>query len=344
MRLKSQKRAFTLIELLFVILVAGIVLAVAIPRIRIVSKERGVRETSRIVGSIISKASDEAVINGAAGIVIRRNPNFFSGTQWYASTQLGILRAVPVYVGDQPYARGATPSRGANRISPTLVEVPRPIEQDDNPPIVPGDRISFNYSPVQFEINNVATVVNGQGRSVLRLQLNANAGSYPSIAPEFEDVPYVVHRQPVLRQSSLQELPEGFIIDLRFSGFDIVFESLIEDPDTPFENYDIEIIFDEFGYVAKALYKEVDANNVRTGRFVRRIPNEPIYFLVTEIPDSPQRSPLANDLAMWVAIKLQSTSPFVGYNVPQRENFVAGVFIPFEVPRARGIATQGAAP
>ena len=343
--LVERTRGFTLIELLFVMLIALIVLAVAIPRIRMVSKERGIRETARIVGSTISKASDEATINGTAGIVIRRNPNFSTGNRWYASTELGILRAVPIYVGDQPYAKGANPSRGANRISDTEVDIPRPIEHDENPPVEAGDKISLNHASVQFDIKCVTPELSDEGFAVLRLELDVNPGSYPSIPPEFEDVPYAIHRHPTLRRSSLQKLPEGYIIDLRFSGIDPVFDRLVADVDPPFKNYDIEIIFDKAGYLAGMFYRELDANNVRTNRFVKKRPGDAIYLLIAEAPLSNDASPLASDLSMWVTIQLQSTNALVGYNVPQSETSVRrteGAELSSIVENARGLAVSGA--
>ena len=344
---KPDKRGFTVIELLLVFLVSGIVLAIANPRIRVISKERGIRESARVVGSMISKASDEAIINGSAGIVLRRNPNFVFGPQWYASTQLGILRAVPVYVGDQPYSKGATPSRGASRFSATQVDIPRPIEHEENPPVVSGDRISLNHSPAQFEIIDV-TPDFSDGRPILRLTLNVGFGTYPSIAREFDDVPFVIHRQPILRRSSIEELPRGHMIDLRFSGHEPIFERQIEtDRGPPIVNYDIEIIFDRFGYIAKTIYRELDRRNVRTGRAVSRIPTEPIYLLVVANPFSEKESTLNSDLAMWVAIKLQSTNPFVGYNARQLHETIEEVEmegVTRVVSRARRVAALGANP
>ena len=341
-RRKLEQRAFTLFELLLVLLISVIVLAVAIPRIRLISKERGIRETARIVGSMITKASDEATINGTAGIVIRRNPNFHNGTKWYASTQLGILRAVPVYVGDQPYSRGATPPRGAFRISATEVCIPMPIEHEENPPVVAGDKIALNHSPVQFEIMEVNPVT-FDGRPILVLKLNVNDGFYPSIPLKFKDVPFVIHRQPILRRSSIEELPNGHIIDLRFSG-NIVFDM---DAGLPFENYDVELIFDKFGYVVKTVYRELNAENVRTGEFKTQTPEAPTYLLVTATPRSAEVSPLRSSLAMWVAIKLQSTNPSVGYNVPQPQATVSMLetegFVNV-VNNARGVVDLGANP
>ena len=345
---KPDRHGFTIIEMLLVFVVSVIVLAVAVPRIRVISKERGIRESARVVGSMISKASDEAIINGTAGIVIRRNPNFASGGQWYASTQLGILRAVPVYVGDQPYSKGATPSRGAMRVCANQVDIPRPIEHNENPPVLAGDSISLNYSPAQFAITEVEPEFSN-GRPVLRLTLNVGLGTYPSIAREFEDVPFVIHRQPILRRSSIEELPTGHIIDLRFSGHEPIFEKEIEiDGEAPIINYEIEIIFDRFGYVTKTIYRELlERSNLRSGRSVTRIPSGPIYLLVVDIPVSDQVSPLNSDLAMWVAINLQSTNPFVGYNVKQPQRTIGElgeVGIRAIVNRARRVAPLGANP
>ena len=336
---KHEKRAFTLIELLFVLLISFIVLAAAIPRIRMVSKDRAIRETSRIVGSMFTKAREEAMINGRSGIVLRRNSNFAAKGQWYASTKLGILRAVPKYVGDQPYAKGANPIRGATRSSHTEVDIPIPIEQKENPPVVAGDSISLNYSPVQYLIKEVSYDFSEDDQPILRLELEVNSGGYPSIPPEFEDVPFAIHRQPILRQSSLEELPRGYLIDLRYSGAP-VFDSDFNPSEPEFENYEIEFIFNNSGAIDKVLYWELDAQNFRTGCFAKKLHSSSVYLLVTEALLSPEESPLASELAMWVKIAPYSITPTVGYNTPQQDSVYAAGPQRIEdvVDRARGNA------
>lgn len=342
--INREKHAFTLVELLIVLLISFIVLAAAIPRIRMLSRDRAIRETSRIVGSIFTKAREEAVINGNSGVVLRRNSNFVADGQWYATTKLGILRAVPDYVGDQPFAKGATPSRGATRHSHNEVDIPIPVEQEDNPPVMAGDSISLNYSPAQFLIEEVKYDFSANGHAILRIKLDANSGTYPSIPPAFEDVPFAIHRLPILRRSSLEQLPGGCIIDLRYSGSPI-FGSDLKLAESKYKNYEIEFIFDGSGSVDKILYWELNTKNVRTGRFLGNPPSSRIYLLVTETLLAASDSSLASDIAMWVTIDPDSTSPTVGYNTAQRGNLpAASADLEDIVDRARGNASNEASP
>ena len=348
MKNRSNHSGFTLVEILVVLVIATVVLSMAIPRIRTVNRERGMREAARVVGSALANASQRARVDGVAGVVIKRNPNFVAGSLQYAATELSLLRSVPNFTGDQQYDeninnRGASKSGGLD----TQVQIPFPFEQEEFDLIRAGDSISFNNSSVQFRINNASRAGN-----FLNLDLDVQANGYPKLPDELDNVPYVVHRQPRILRSSTATLPQNHIIDLRFSGFEVLdgfdpdnnattpndigcfvppygaapvirrqqLTTIFEPAPTDFnggvfpavENYDIEILFDEEGAIDRVLYK--DGANV-----VVRIPLGPIYFLVTQTPDSVDVSgevATADDSAFWVTVSNVNGSTNIGYNNP----------------------------
>ena len=337
----STRRGFTIIELLFVLIVATILLSVAIPRIRLLTKERGVREAARIVASKFSIASEQARANGTAGVLIRRNPNFVDGAYWFGATEIGVLRAVPNFVGDQSFEKGLQPPLGATKASATEVEIPIPIEFRDNSPIEPGDWISFNYTPAQFEIVEITFGSSSTNESipVLKLKLQVQENSFPKLPPKLEDAPYVIHRQPKLRRSSLQQLPSQYMIDMRFSGSEgivPIFRRTLKVGDTVFENYDLVFLFNRSGKIEKAHFYEVDQRNRRTGVVASHRPDAPIHFLIAQTTNSFDISPLADELSLWVKVWPNTGTPVVSYIDPQRETRVSHTGYP-AIIRSRGI-------
>lgn len=337
----AKIRGFTIIELLFVLIVATILLSVAIPRIRLLTQERGVREAARIVASKFSIASEQARANGTAGVLIRRNPNFVDGAYWFAATEIGVLRAVPNFVGDQSYEKGLQPPLGATKTSSTEVEIPIPIEFREQSPIKPGDWISFNHTPAQYEITetNSGNSITDASLPILKLKLEVKEESFPQLPPKLDDAPYVIHRQPKLRRSSLQQLPSQYLIDLRFSGYDNVvpvFDRSVEVGDTAFENYDIVFLFNRSGEIEKVYFHEVDQRNRRTGVVASHRPNSAIHLLVAQTANSYNTSPLADALSLWVKIGPNTGSAIVSYIDPQRENRVSHTEHG-DITRSRGI-------
>ena len=177
---------------------------------------------------------------------MRRNPNFVSLGVEYAVTEMSLLRRVPDYSGDN-FATAATATAfGAGATSftavPFSVRIPKPIDQDDVQVIQVQDLISFNNSTAQYQITAINEVAPD---GVPFLDLTLNNGGLPAVtgAPETatslpdpsvgitayafdgvsmtftSGVPFVVQRSPRILRSSTLTLPDGFIVDLRFSGF-----------------------------------------------------------------------------------------------------------------------------
>ena len=75
---KKPRNAFTLIEVLVVVSLLIVLTALLIPRLRIINNERQIREASRKVASMFSRASQAAIYDEVSGVMIERNPNVVS--------------------------------------------------------------------------------------------------------------------------------------------------------------------------------------------------------------------------------------------------------------------------
>jgi len=213
----GASRGVTLVELLVVVAILSIIFAVLIPRLRAVNEDRNIREAARVVASAFSKASSRAINDGSAGLMIVPNPNFRGPTSFvysnnanvsspfFAGTRIFQMRRLPPYVGDDESSMAI--------ISGSTVTIPTPFEHDAaaNRPVVQiNDEISFSGSSHRYRIISVST--NG---AMLGLD---TTGSAPLPVLGGSGAPFVIHRQPRRLESSLVELPEGYIIDLRYSG------------------------------------------------------------------------------------------------------------------------------
>ena len=239
-------RGVTLVELLVVITILTIVFAVLIPRLRAVNEDRNIREAARVVSSAFSKASSRAINDGLSGLMILPNPNFQQATfdnfeeagfnePYFAGTRIFQMRRLPAYIGEEENSLAwIIDSEESNAPPPNSVVIDKPFEHEQAKPgqdsandrliILPNDEISFNGSSYRYRITVVG--INEEDGSKLDLTLDTTGPApLPSLGearPVDHDgdsgVPFVIHRQPRRLESSLVELPEGYIIDLRYSG------------------------------------------------------------------------------------------------------------------------------
>ena len=236
----GASRGVTLVELLVVITILTIIFAVMIPRLRAVNEDRNIREAARVVASAFSKASSRAVNDGLSGLMIVPNPNFQQATfdnvgvdgfnaPLFAGTRIFQMRRLPPYIGEEENSLAWHISSRP----PNFVVIDKPFEHQQAPEdgdnsndrliIQRNDEISFNGSSYRYTITLVG--INEDG-SKLNLTLDASGpaplpslGDARGVDSEGESgVPFVIHRQPRRLESSLVELPEGYLIDLRYSG------------------------------------------------------------------------------------------------------------------------------
>jgi type II secretory pathway pseudopilin PulG len=236
---RKSSGGLTIVELLVVVSILSILTALMIPRLRMVNKDRAIREAARTVGSQIAKAVDRAASDNAeiAGILIERNPNLFeeiagtNNTVHFAGTRMFVLRSVAPYAGD---SRGdltceITVNLGANPPN-MVVQIPRPLEWNaTNNYLRTGDRIRLNHGSVRYRVlgvspNTFTKLIGGVAVDVPVLDLTVGLGqgnSLPAVQGTTGvpiEVPYLIYRRPRKLQSSKVDLPAGYMVDMRFSG------------------------------------------------------------------------------------------------------------------------------
>ena len=317
----KRNSGITLVELLVVISILAVITAVMLPRLRTINKDRNIRETARVVGSLLAKASQNAVNDGTAGVIIERNENFVDDEGvMYGATTMYLMRKVPPYTGDLAPADNL-----AYPVSEYVIEVPPPFESDA---VLVNDYISVNYNSVKYRIigiGNSQTRTDAQNVPFKVLTLSSGMGGavLPYLPSLNLGVPFVVHRQPRKLASSRVDLPNGFLVDMRYSGPINVnantegplveptrswFDEIILPPDPnagavanlemAYASRTVQIIFNSNGGVDRVYYYNpyLDVNYVdefedptqfpqpgRVGGFIdSRIPNGPLFFYVSE--------------------------------------------------------------
>ena len=312
------RKGFTLVEILVVLVIALVVLSIAVPRIRIINNERNYREAARVVGSAFANAGQRAKIDGVAGVRLTRNPNFVQGGFQFAASEVSLLRGVPGYTGD------TTTAEVANTDDDYLIDIDMPLEQASLNLVQAGDTISFNNSSGIYRITGVTPGQDELGNlDPLKLRLQIENGG-PTLDPLVylpappDDASFVINRSPRVLRSSTAELPQNYIIDLRFSGFEVQ-----DAPAGPagfltvfnpaFPTADIEFVFDEEGAINRVIYRDP----VNNAPLATSIPLGPAFLFVTQAPDSVEvTEPVASvdDLSLWVAVSSVSGTTNIGYN------------------------------
>ena len=198
----QQRSGMTLIELLVAIAILVIIAAILVPQLRFASADRNIREASRVVASLFAQASQRAINDGEAGVLIVRNPNITEDDVAYAATSMFLMRRIPRYIGENI-------GDEAMISSPTSVSIPLPSEQTALGTIRVGEQISFgNQSQLRFTITDL-----NEAGSNLELTLDPSPfGNPPSNSSKF-----VIYRQPRRLASSRVDLPTGYLVDLRLS-------------------------------------------------------------------------------------------------------------------------------
>ena len=160
---KKRNNGLTLVELLVAIAILTIITALLIPRLRIINKDRNIREAARVVGSVFSRARDQAVGNRAyAGVILERNTNFVARTNngtgnrvFYAGTRLSLMEEiVPPFIGDNLTDFAMTVSTG----NTLTCYINLPLEHDPANGVFAvraGDEITFQESGVTYRVTSV---------------------------------------------------------------------------------------------------------------------------------------------------------------------------------------------
>jgi prepilin-type N-terminal cleavage/methylation domain-containing protein len=369
------RSGLTLIELLVVIAIIGIVVTMIVPRLRMINEDQGAREAGRIVASRMSRASQEAALNGGGGFAIELNPNIRDQDNvQYAGTAIYLMKPVPSYSGDSVNAL-------AKKENNFILLIPFPLEQNTRQIVRIGDSISVNNGSVRYRINGMEPfteieTVPGIGEVKtpwLRLFLSQNsgmdvAGSGVGLAtlPPLPGNPqtrfrFNIYRQPRIQESSRLALPEGYLLDLRYSG------ELVGPPFFPARtplpvsgNIPSRTIFHEpaIGPLIKDRSLQVYHRHDGSIDFYQhsaiqsvtqrqlRIPSENLYFFLSRYESNAANenilsnpSPLDRPGNLWLVINSKTGGVTISYNVPPR---FSGDFAS-RIREARQIAQSGVA-
>ena len=328
---QRQRSGMTLIELLVAVSILVIIAAILVPQLRFASADRNIREASRMVASLFAEASQRAINDGVAGVVIDRNPNIEEGGVAYAGTSMFILREIPRYTGDDETAMAA----GLVEVevdTETLLAVliPLPREQEDLDIIRIGDQISFgDQTQVRFLIAGLNDNQPGQ----LTILFERSAFGEPPINPS----KFIIHRQPRRLVSSRIDLPTGYLVDLRCSGE--VGPAGAFFAQAPDATGSVSYIFNGRGSIDRFFFTN-SAGGLATG-----IPTQPAYLMVREYnPDEGGElvgNVLSSERQMWVTVE-----PTTGAaNVISGVGVDTSVFttLPERLAAARQLGSQGQA-
>jgi prepilin-type N-terminal cleavage/methylation domain-containing protein len=228
-RRRSIFSGFTLIELLVAISILSTIAVLAIPRIRSINRERGIREAARVVGTIFAEAGVRAKTDGFCAVGIRRNPRYVrfvleggsSGEIYYASTSLFLMKKVPAFTGNGPYGDDRTAIIKSASATNLTISIPKPLSQDLSEEFqtiqnAPGYQIRLGNISCPLPVSGFLNfeTVNGKERLVLSCQRPPFIG-IPSL-----NIPLDFRLDRPLREipDSEIQLPRGYIINLNYSG------------------------------------------------------------------------------------------------------------------------------
>jgi hypothetical protein len=175
-----------------------------IPRIRVITADRKIRETARLVESMLATARDDAVVQGFAGLEFVRNPNYTNGV-----TTLYRLKMPPPYTGDF-VGDGAYVSDTASLPSdnPKIYPVQLPATASYTPGA--DDYIQFNWRGHLYRMTSATTFEVWDYQVPPPLNPPPPSLSAPA--------PFKIYRQPTRVLTSELRLPGGQFVDLEYSG------------------------------------------------------------------------------------------------------------------------------
>lgn len=214
------------------------------------------------------------------------------------------MRRLPPFSGDDFGSLATVLKSSATALA---ITIPRPLEHADSHPLVQmHDEVRLNHSSVRYRVIDV----NGKeipGKLVLSLSLGLNAG-FGAIRPSLSlgtTVPYVIYRQPRKLESSRVDLPDGYLIDLRFSGPFGVFNQVNTVADDS-----VRLFFDSNGAIDRYTY--VDSSD----RLISNVVQDAFYFYVAAYELESTAEPILSPSNMWVSIDRSTGSINVAYNAP----------------------------
>ncbi len=250
--MSSDSRGFTLVELLITITILVSLAVIVIPTVRLLTRDRKVRETARVVGSMFAAAREQAAVDGLAGVEIVTNPN----VPQYATT-LYRLRALPEFRGDYydhaVAVENVMPPPNSTTAGSATVRFyrrnpPMPIQQRISLELKPGDFIELNDGGVWYLITNVVKTLVPPFETIavnIRIQPNEPIPPHNPVSPHELLVDFMAIRQPQRVETSVINLPPRLFVNMGYSGHGVDTNQFA----TVAPNGSIEVWFDRKGSV-----------------------------------------------------------------------------------------------
>lgn len=317
------QQGFTLVELLLVISIMIILAAMVVPKLRVVTADRKIREAARLVESMFASARDDAVVNGFAGIEVVRNGNYANG-----STSMFRMRMLPPYSGDFE-GDGANISESMGTYSVQL-----PAGASYTPSL--NDFIQFNNRGPLYRMLT-ATTFEVQSYQVA-----------PPLNPAPQPgVPFKIFRKPIRQLASEVRIPGGQLIDLRFSGDHGTsggagtLNGELNPIPAPVPNTNsFVIVFEDHGSIERFYPQGLAAGPAL-------LPAGPLFLLVAVDEESDGLDPLQNMANLWVSVNQTNGAVKVsemGSNPPAAPPFAPAASARLDAARALALDRRTAHP
>lgn len=277
---------FTIVELLVAVAILATVAALIIPRLRILSNERGIREAARIVGAELVDAAIRGKTDGAAGLALIRNKNYFRKSEdgnkvFYSSSTLYQLKQLRPFSGNEV----GDVARVSKILGPFEYEIEIPAPLDPAFTLEAFSTIKLGMSETEHVIKTVATPGPPFSNKTLTIIVE------PPLPPlEVGQIfPFVINRRPEISETTGVVLPRGYYINLNYSGSlpvpgdgdSSTWTSFTEDLNSDDKNLEpILILFGDNGSVDRVL------TNGWTGKVSK--PLTSIFFCIA--PDEEQHT------------------------------------------------------
>jgi prepilin-type N-terminal cleavage/methylation domain-containing protein len=216
---RQPRRGLTIVELLIAISILSLLAVILVPQIRMLNRERGIREAARVVGSIFVEASNRARTDGYAAIGIRRNPNYVRRVNsatgvhdiYYAGSALYLLKQLPPYTGNDESSFAMIPTGVTPPAGGMIVDIPIPLDNNLASQVRSGCKLQLGNVRTHLEVQLVQNV---SGVMRLTCVLPPHLPQFPEGKP----LSFRLDRPPLKVTNSEAFMPRGYYINLNYSG------------------------------------------------------------------------------------------------------------------------------
>ncbi len=207
----TDRRGFTMIELMVTITILIILALIIVPSVRMLSRERKVYDTASSVIGVFTSTAERARVDGVAGVeILPLANNLDMGMAVYQ------MRAIPPYIGD---SLGQT-ARVFSFVSPTIeIRVAGDLSAATGANIQIGDDLELNNSTVRYRVTSVLPPDPLDAFDPSRWRIQCLLEPHNPLPPVDLELPFRFYRQPIRVESSRLRLPRNLFLNLAWSGY-----------------------------------------------------------------------------------------------------------------------------